>query len=288
MWGYDKLYDWKAWIVVIVLILLIIAVLSFFFSGDKKKKANRRRKDRRRKRTKRSEPDSESESETESEPEVEIPRRKRDKYKSKSRSRKGRKIDQEPVNYQLNGIQSSHDAVPPVPEVEEIDDAIDLTPALPPHIQPISRSATTDSKGEVASRLAMEKIYGVPFNKDRPSWLINPKTGQRLELDGVNHTFEYYLDDNRGKQSRKVKLAFEYHGRQHYTYVPFFHKSKEDFVRQVERDNVKLKICDSMGYYVITIPHSVPLDKIEDYIRYYDPKAVEKREAKQRRVYRED
>lgn len=255
MWGYDKLYDWKAWIVVIVLILLIIIVLSYFFSSDKKKKtsrSSRRRKERRRRRE-----IAESDSSSDEEP---VP----------ARSVKDRRMVPEPAKYHLSGIKSSHDAVPPIPEDPDIPDDYDATPQLPKHIEQ-SKVEFSGSKGEIASRMAMEKIYGVPFPKDRPSWLVNPKTGQRLELDGVNHD---------------LKLAFEYHGRQHYTYVPYFHKSKQDYIRQVERDNIKLDICDAKGYYIITIPYTVPIDRIEEYIRYYDPETKARREARKKEIKR--
>jgi len=40
-----------------------------------------------------------------------------------------------------------------------------------------------------------------------------------------------------------VKMGVEVHGEQHYTYIPFFHKSKVGFLRSQARDEVKVEWC---------------------------------------------
>jgi hypothetical protein len=55
----------------------------------------------------------------------------------------------------------------------------------------------TQSWGEVICRFAFQSIFGKPFPKRRPSWLLVPNMGARLELDG-------YCED--------LKIAFEYNG----------------------------------------------------------------------------
>ena len=40
-----------------------------------------------------------------------------------------------------------------------------------------------------------------------------------------------------------VKMGVEVHGEQHYTYIPFFHKSKAGFLRSQARDGVKAEWC---------------------------------------------
>lgn len=173
---------------------------------------------------------------------------------------------------------SSRDAIPSLEivtaSIPQPMKEIDLTPPIPPFLT-IPRAnnddgGKTQSKGEGDARAAMEKVYGVPFNKERPAWLINPKTGRRLELDGVNHD---------------LKMAFEYHGEQHYIFKPYFYSTYEKFVEQVERDNVKVDICDANGYYLITIPHNITKEQMVDYIRYHDPSAVALRNARQAEIY---
>ena len=66
-------------------------------------------------------------------------------------------------------------------------------------------------KNEEYCREIFEDITGKKFPKERPDWLVNDKTGKKLELDG-------YCEE--------LKLAFEYDGKQHFENTDFF---KEDF-----------------------------------------------------------
>ena len=50
----------------------------------------------------------------------------------------------------------------------------------------------------------------------------------KLELDGYNEG---------------LKIGFEFNGKQHYEFSPFFHKSQDDFQKQRRRDHKKHKIC---------------------------------------------
>jgi len=58
------------------------------------------------------------------------------------------------------------------------------------------------SIGENICRQYFEALFGKPFPKTRPAWLVNSKRN-RQELDG-------YCEE--------LKLAFEYNGQQHYNY----------------------------------------------------------------------
>lgn len=117
------------------------------------------------------------------------------------------------------------------------------------------------SKGEKECKRVFEEIYGIEFPTVRPKWLINPKTGKRLELDGY---------------SFKHRIAFEYNGNQHYD-PKSFGQGDEKLKEQQERDRIKLDLCDKKGIYVITIPHTTPVDQIRDYIIYYLPENRRKR-----------
>ena len=89
-------------------------------------------------------------------------------------------------------------------------------------------------KSEQCCREIFEEIFESPFPKKRL------KIMEYLELDGYSELFG---------------LAFEYDGRQHCTYVPHFHRNgPEDFVKQLERDKRKDKLCDANGIALIRIP----------------------------------
>ena len=85
------------------------------------------------------------------------------------------------------------------------------------------------SKSEELVRTTMEQIFGVPFKRIRPSWLRGSK-GSNLELDGYND---------------KLKIAFEYQGKQHYERAKYL--EDHDLKRVIENDKFKAKVCASRG-----------------------------------------
>lgn len=92
-------------------------------------------------------------------------------------------------------------------------------------------------------RLYFETLFGRPFSKSYPKWLVN-NNGNRLELDG-------YCEE--------LKLAFEHNGRQHYIKnTIYFH----DRIRQ--NDLEKEKLCEEYGVALIIIPELFSYTKIED------------------------
>ena len=118
------------------------------------------------------------------------------------------------------------------------------------------------SIGERTCRSIMEKIYGVPFPNVRPSWLINPETKRRLELDCYNE---------------QLGLAVEYNGEQHYKYPNFTGQSRQEFINQIRRDKFKREMCDKQGIYLITVPYNVKQEKIAEYIVSNLPETTKKR-----------
>lgn len=107
-------------------------------------------------------------------------------------------------------------------------------------------------KMEHKCREILQRIFHVDFPSSRPDFLKSPMTGHNLELDCFNPN---------------LKLALEYNGKQHYTYTPYFHKSKRDFYAQVHRDNWKREKCQMNGITLIEVPHHVPENKLEPFIR---------------------
>jgi hypothetical protein len=117
-------------------------------------------------------------------------------------------------------------------------------------------------KMEAECRHILAEIYGKPFISVRPTWLKNPETNGLLELDCYNE---------------ELKIAAEYNGIQHYVFPNNLHKNYEEFISQVRRDQYKVKRCDQMGVYLITIPYTVPKNQIKNYIIHYLPENIQSR-----------
>ncbi len=111
-------------------------------------------------------------------------------------------------------------------------------------------------KTETLVRKILEEIIGASFPKKRPEWL------KGLELDGY---------------CKKMKMAFEYNGAQHYEYVHHFHRNEERFVEQQRRDKDKIRRCNVRGVKLFVIHYGYTYRKpdemrtyIENMIEDYD------------------
>ncbi len=104
------------------------------------------------------------------------------------------------------------------------------------------RVVTHESKLERETRSILEELFGVPFKKRRPDFLENPVTGCNLELDCYN---------------KDLKLGVEVNGRQHYQFIPFFHKTHEKFRLQQYKDELKKRMCKDNGVEIISVPYNV-------------------------------
>lgn len=112
-----------------------------------------------------------------------------------------------------------------------------------------------ESKGEVECKRVLEKIFfPKKFDKARPDFLRNPVTGGNfnLELDCYN---------------KDLKLAVEYNGKQHYEYIPYFHRNKDAFTNQKYRDDMKRRMCKDERIILIEVPYSVEIEKIESFLK---------------------
>ena len=114
-----------------------------------------------------------------------------------------------------------------------------------------SRGPPKCSKGERECRRVLENLFGKPFPNQRPSYLANEITGRALEIDCYNEG---------------LKLGCEYHGRQHFEYTPFMHRTREAFQNQQYRDQIKIQKCQELGIKLVVVPYTVPVQSIEQFI----------------------
>ena len=100
-------------------------------------------------------------------------------------------------------------------------------------------------------REIFQSIFKVSFIKIRPRWLTN-KRNNVMELDGY---------------SKKLSLAFEYHGKQHFQKMFFYRgKGKRELAQRMSDDTSKRNICTKMGVKLIEIPFTVPTLEFYEYI----------------------
>lgn len=118
------------------------------------------------------------------------------------------------------------------------------------------------SKGEQITCETLESVYGKPFPTVRPNFLKNPETNRNLELDCFND---------------KLRLAAEYSGEQHYNFPNRFHKTRQEFMKQVRRDRLKAEICELQGIHLITVPWTIVHQLIPDFVKYHLPENVKAR-----------
>ena len=52
-----------------------------------------------------------------------------------------------------------------------------------------------------------------------------------------------------------IMMAVEIHGRQHYEHVPFFHKTKADFLQAKRRDEIKKQWCEINNIELIVLKY---------------------------------
>ena len=88
----------------------------------------------------------------------------------------------------------------------------------------------------------LERLTGLNFIIDRSTpFLKNSENTGSLRYDCYN---EY------------LKLALEYNGKQHYEYIPHFHRNGEiDFINQQKKDKLKRKLSKENNIYLIEISY---------------------------------
>ncbi len=89
----------------------------------------------------------------------------------------------------------------------------------------------SQSYGERKFREIIESLTGHKFPKVRPIWLLN-KSGNRMEIDGF---------------CSKLKIGFEYQGRQHLEFIPYWHKRKARYEKQKRSDLLKKSLLENFN-----------------------------------------
>lgn len=115
-----------------------------------------------------------------------------------------------------------------------------------------STEKCVSNKGEEITRHYLRELLKKPFGKAHPSWLVNPETGRRLELDCYNE---------------ELGIAAEYNGEHHYNFPNTFHKTREDFEAQLRRDKWKREKCIEKNILLIEIPYHIPKDQIREFLK---------------------
>ena len=108
------------------------------------------------------------------------------------------------------------------------------------------------ASGELETKAALERLFGVPFDKVRPSWLRNPATGRNLEIDCFNAA---------------LRIGVEYNGIQHYAYPNPFHKTADEFAAQLHRDELKKQLAEAIGVTLLAVPFTVKRKDIEAFLK---------------------
>jgi len=108
-------------------------------------------------------------------------------------------------------------------------------------------------RSENKCREYFEKIFKKNFPKLSPHWLINEE-GNRLHLDG-------YCEE--------LSIAFEYHGIQHYEFPNYYHKTREEFEKQLANSRIKRKRCKGNNVTLVEIPYYIHTFKNFEPIRNY-------------------
>lgn len=109
----------------------------------------------------------------------------------------------------------------------------------------------TESIGEKICRNHLNKRLRKEFVKIKPDFLKNPITKCNLELDCF---------------CEELKLALEYNGKQHYEFIPKFHKNMAELYSQKYRDEMKKRLCVENGIDLIEVPYTVKHVDIPIYI----------------------
>lgn len=59
--------------------------------------------------------------------------------------------------------------------------------------------------------------------------------------------YDFYLPE--------LNILIEFHGRQHFEFVHYFHRTEDNFLAQKERDMIKRQLAKELKYKLIELDH---------------------------------
>ena len=155
----------------------------------------------------------------------------------------------EPIAIAALGPPPTATRKPPVTVTAQLD--------TPKEARAGTRTASNLEKHALA---ALNCIFsGKSFEKVRPVWLRNPRTGRLCELD-------FYNDE--------LKLGVEIQGLQHYVYPNNWHKNRSEWEDQIYRDRLKEELCRRANVTLVHVPFTVAANRVEQYIREEIPRVA--------------
>lgn len=95
--------------------------------------------------------------------------------------------------------------------------------------------------GEEKCRFVFEQLSGHLFPQ------LHRAFGTKMQIDG-------YCD--------QLKIAFEFHGKQHFHYVKYWHKGHDTLESQQFRDEEKRKLCKLMNVNLIEVPYDQNVEQL--------------------------
>lgn len=115
--------------------------------------------------------------------------------------------------------------------------------------------ATSKLQEETKNRIMVLFTGYRVLENHRPAWMINEDTGIPLEID-------IYLPD--------FKIGIEVQGRQHIEYVPYFHKTQENFEYQLKRDLIKKELCVKNNIHLYEIFSESDIDNFIYDLKFFN------------------
>lgn len=103
---------------------------------------------------------------------------------------------------------------------------------------------------EELCRTTFEQIFQNKFPKTKPEWLVNSR-GNLMELDGY---------------SEKLKIGFEYQGKQHFK-LTYYSKNQKILKERILDDKLKARICKRKNVKLFIIKYTDNIIKLIDLIK---------------------
>lgn len=111
------------------------------------------------------------------------------------------------------------------------------------------------------------KLYGLGWVKTRKRKMSRGQASivdvlQRI-LPGEKIEFEHHLGDRLRLDIfvPRYNIGIEYHGRQHFEWVSFFHETEADFEMAQQRDLDKIEKCKEQGIVMVVFRYNDSLDE---------------------------